>query len=136
MRTSLSKGVSPAEVVLAENLHRRHLTVSQRAQMVAEANEWESRGGDRRSGNINGSNEPMKSTSEMAVDANVSQASIKRAKQVSRLGRSEEVISGEKSASAVIVEEQEKVVPVEREEVEALRDDLKVLGGTFESEGI
>ena len=42
---------------------------------------------------------------------NVSERSIKRAKQVSRAGRSEEVISGEKSASAVIVEERENVSP-------------------------
>ena len=48
---------------------------------------------------------------ELAKDANVSTPTIDRAKQVSRAGRSEEVISGEKSASAVIVEERENVSP-------------------------
>ena len=32
--------MSPAEFVCAENLHRRHLTASQRAQMVVEAHGW------------------------------------------------------------------------------------------------
>ena len=101
--------MSPAEVVLAENLHRRHLTVSQRSQMGVEAHEWVAHGANRFT--VDGTNDPSKTTAQIASEVNVSERSIKRAKQVSRAGRSEEVISGEKSASAVIVEEQEKVSP-------------------------
>ena len=106
-------GVSPVEFVLAENLHRRHLTASQRGQMVAEANEWAMAGNPEK---LTSSNDEVKTREEMAEQANVSTKTIDRAKQVSRLGRSEEVISGEKSASAVIVEERENVVSAEREE--------------------
>ena len=42
-------GVSPVEVVRAENLHRGHLTASQRAQMNVEAYQWATGGGDRMS---------------------------------------------------------------------------------------
>ena len=99
--------VSPAEFVLAENLHRRHLTASQRGQMVVEAHDWLKKGNVKAqvSGGPNGS---PKSKQELASDANVGLGTIQRAKEVSRLGRADEVISGEKSASAVIQEEQEK----------------------------
>ena len=106
-------GVSPTEFVLAENLHRRHLTASQRGQMVVEAHEWRSVGQPSKS---IGTNVPIKSAEEMASDANVSKKTIDRAKEVSRAGRSKEVISGHKSASAVIQEEREKSVSAEREE--------------------
>ena len=93
--------MSPAEFVCAENLHRRHLTASQRAQMVVEANEWATvRDNQYRVPSSN--DEGMKTCEEMAEQANVSTPTIDRAKQVPRLRRSEEVISGEKSASAVI----------------------------------
>ena len=113
-------GVDPAEFVLAENLHRRHLTASQRGQMVVEANDWATGGGDRMSEEYKttASNDAVvKTKRELAQQANVSTPTIDRAKQVSRAGRSEEVISGEKSASAVIKEERDKAAPVDREEV-------------------
>ena len=108
MRTLLSKGVSPAEFVLAENLHRRHLTASQRGQMVVEAHAWLEKG-DVKAQISGASNDAPKTKVELAKDANVSTPTIDRAKQVSRAGRAEEVISGEKSASAVIAEERENV---------------------------
>ena len=100
-------GVSPAEFVLAENLYRRHLTVSQRSQMAVQAHRWLEKG-DVSTQLDGGQNYPPKTTTELAAEANVSEKSIKNAKQVSRLGRAEEVISGEKSASAIIQEEQEE----------------------------
>ena len=114
MRTSLSRGVSPAEVVRAENLHRRHLTASQRGQMVVEAHAWATAGNPEKLTSPNGE---VKTREEMASEANVGTTSIDRAKEVSRVGRAEEVISGEKSASAVIQEEREKVALLDREEV-------------------
>ena len=108
-------GVSPAEFVLAENLYRRHLTVSQRSQMVVEAHEWVPKGTNRFT--VDTQNCASKTKKELAEQANVSPRSIDTAKQVSRAGRSEEVISGEKSASAVIAEEREKAAPVEHREI-------------------
>ena len=107
--------VSPAEFVLAENLHRRHLTASQRGQMVVEANDWLEKGDvdSQRDGEPFGS---PKSKVELAQEANVGLGTIQRAKEVSRAGRSEEVIAGEKSASAVIQEEREKAAPVEQDD--------------------
>ena len=102
------EGDDPAWFVCAENLHRRHLTASQRGQMVVEAHEWATGGGDRMSNEYrttSSNDEVVKTREEMAKQANVSTPTIDWAKQVSRAGRSEEVISGEKSASAVIQEE-------------------------------
>ena len=69
MRTLLSKGVSPAEVVLVENLHRRHLTASQRAQMVVETHEWRPAGQ-----HVTTPIGEVKIREEMASEANVSPA--------------------------------------------------------------
>ena len=105
-------GVDPAKFVLAENLHRRHLTASQRSQMVVEAHEWATaKDNQYREPSPNG--EGIKTREEMAKQANVGTRSIDRAKQVSHAGRAEEVIAGEKSASAVIQEEREKAASVE-----------------------
>ena len=98
--------MSPAEFVLAENLHRRHLTASQRAQMVVETHEWRPAGQ-----HVTTPIGAVKSKAELASEANVGFGTIDRAKQVSRAGRAEEVISGEKSAFAVIQEERENVSP-------------------------
>ena len=108
-------GVGPAEFVLAENLHRRHLTASQRSQMVVEANEWQPHGTNRFT--IESPNGDSKTREELAEQANVGTRSIDRAKEVSRAGRAEEVIFGEKSASAVIQEEREKAAPVVKHEI-------------------
>ena len=112
-------GVDPAEFVLAENLYRRHLTASQRGQMVVEAHEWATGGGDRMSDEYrttSSNDEVVKTREEMAEQANVSTPTIDRAKQVSRAGRAEEVISGEKSASAVIQEERERAASVKQDD--------------------
>ena len=110
-------GVDPAEFVLAENLHRRHLTASQRGQMVNEAHAWLEKGDVASQKDGSSNDEPLKTREELAKIANVSTATIDRAREVSRSGRSEEVIAGEKSASAVIQEEREKAAPVVKHEI-------------------
>ena len=92
-------------------------TVSQRAQIVVEKYEWVENGGDRRSEDFskdfsasrNSKNRcsGARTKNEMAKIANCSLAAIDRAKQVSRMGLSDKVIRGEKSASAAIAEERE-----------------------------
>ena len=56
----------------------------------------------------------LRSTAELAKEAGVGTATIERAKQVSRAGRSEEVISGERTAGEVL-EEQEAKADAERD---------------------
>ena len=87
--------------VSARNLERRHLSASQRAQIVVSLNERFAWGGDR-SKTPNG---VLKTTSELAAQANVGASSIDRAVKVEKLGKSESVISGETSATQVIKEE-------------------------------
>ena len=100
-------GINPYSYSKSKNRLRRHLTESQRSQLSVEKNKWIPHGGDR-SKSPNGD---LKSRKEMAQEANVSLRSIDRSKQVSRLGRSEEVIKGEKSANAVLVEERQSAKP-------------------------
>ena len=87
--------------VSARNLERRHLTPSQRAQIVVFLNERFGWGGDR----SKTPNDALKTKSDLAADANVGVSTIDRAVKVEKLGRSEEVISGEKTATEVITEE-------------------------------
>ena len=87
--------------VSARNLERRHLTASQRGQIVVSLNERFAWGGDR-SKTPNG---VLKTTSELAAQAKVGKSTIDRAVKVEKAGKSEAVISGETSATQVIEEE-------------------------------
>ena len=87
--------------VSARNLERRHLTASQRGQIVVFLNERFGWGGDR----SKTPNDALKTKSDLAADANVGVSTIDRAVKVEKAGRSEEVISGEKTATEVITEE-------------------------------
>ena len=87
--------------VAARNIERRHLTASQRGQIVVSLNERFAWGGDR-SKTPNG---VLKTTSDLAAQAKVGKSTIDRAVKVEKLGRSEAVISGETSATQVIEEE-------------------------------
>ena len=87
--------------VAARNIERRHLTASQRGQIVVSLNERFAWGGDR-SKTPNG---VLKTTSELAAQAKVGKSTIDRAVKVEKAGKSEAVISGETSATQVIEEE-------------------------------
>ena len=87
--------------VAARNIERRHLSASQRAQIVVSLNERFAWGGDR-SKTPNG---VLKTTSELAAQAKVGKSTIDRAVKVEKAGKSEAVISGETSATQVIEEE-------------------------------
>lgn len=100
----LSQEFDAKTYVVSKNLHRRHYTPSQRAQIVVEANEWGQHGGDR-SKSPNGD---LKSRTDLAKEAGVGTTTIDRAKDVSKAGRADEVISGKKSASAVLKDEADK----------------------------
>lgn len=72
------KGSDPAAFVESANEHRRHATASQRAFAKVSVNEWRFRGKT----SANGSNEPFKTTAQMADEAKVGIETIKRAKAV------------------------------------------------------
>ena len=87
--------------VAARNIERRHLSASQRAQIVVSLNGRFGWGGDR----SKETNVHLKTHEALAAQANVSTKTIQRAEKVEKAGRSEEVIAGEKSSSEVITEE-------------------------------
>ena len=87
--------------VSARNLERRHLTASQHAQIVVSLNERFGWGGAR----SKTPNDALKTKTELAAQAKVGKSTIDRAVKVEKLGKSKEVISGEKSATQVIEEE-------------------------------
>ena len=84
------KGSDPVAFVISRNLHRRHLTASQRAQAVVSANEWRPFG-DQRGG-------VGKSTDQLAKSAEVSEKTIRHAKDAQRAGLGDEVREGKVSA--------------------------------------
>ena len=91
----------PKVFVLARNIERRHLSASQRAQIVVSFNERFQKGDidSQRDGTPNG--EP-KTREELAKEAGVGTSTIDRAVAVQKEGESESVIAGEKTAGEVI----------------------------------
>ena len=94
----------PAAFVLARNIERRHYDSSQRAQVVVEFNERFGHGGDRASHQ----NGDLKTRKELAKEAGVGTSTIDRAVAIKKAGESQSVISGDKKASEVLLEENRK----------------------------
>ena len=91
----------PAAFVMARNIERRHLNPGQRAQIVVSFNERYGMGRPSAESSPNGE---LKSRQELAKEAGVGERTIDRAVKVEKAGQAEQVIAGEKSASAVIEE--------------------------------
>jgi len=91
----------PKVFVLARNIERRHLSASQRAQIVVSFNERFQKGDidSQRDDTPNG--EP-KTREELAKEAGVGTSTIDRAVAVEKEGESQAVIAGEKTAGEVI----------------------------------
>ena len=102
----------PAVFVLARNIERRHLNPSQRAQIAVAFNERFGHGANRFT--LESPNGDSKTRTELAKQAGVGTSTIDRAVQVEKAGRSEEVITGEKTAGEVL-EEQKAKADAERE---------------------
>lgn len=84
----LDEDQDPWEYVLAHNLHRRHLSETQRASVAAKMATLR-HGGDRKSEEIKGSKDPLIGIDQAAEALSVSPKSVKRAKQVHRDGAEE-----------------------------------------------
>jgi hypothetical protein len=80
----------PVSFVLSHNLHRRHLTPSQRAAAVVACTEWAPRG--RRK--TNGEPVPHLTTQDLAKAAQVSDKTIKNAKAAHKAGLTDAVKAG------------------------------------------
>ena len=99
------KDGDPKAFVLARNIERRHLSASQRAQIVVTFNERFNRGNiDAQRNDSDSPNGEPKTRQELAQEAGVGTRTIDRAVAVDKAGQSEAVIAGEKTASEVIKE--------------------------------
>lgn len=86
-------GGDPVAFVLSKNLHRRHLTASQRAASIVACKEWRPNG-VARGAKVHG----MASKAEMAEEAQVSERTIAHAKVAHEAGLGKVVRDGEVSA--------------------------------------
>lgn len=85
-------GDDPVAFVLSKNLHRRHLTASQRASAIVATHNWRPVG-DQRGG-------VGTSTDRLAQEADVSEKTIRHAKDAERVGLGPDVREGRVSAKA------------------------------------
>jgi hypothetical protein len=110
-------------LVLTTNLHRRHLTASQRAVAVVAVAQWKPEGANRFS------DRSAPSAELLAEQADVGTRTIEQAKVAVRAGRADEVKAGKASVKRVADEERDKrapaksnkrnaAIPVERQESE------------------
>lgn len=125
----------PADFVLSRNLHRRHLSASQRAAAIVAARDWRPHGDQKTTmGNFAHRSQADqqttirkiadRTTAEMAKEADVSARTIKSAKAAHRAGLGEEVKEGRVTASAAA--EVAKLPPGKREEaVDAIKRGVK-----------
>ena len=116
----------PKAFVFGRNIERRHLNASQRAQIAVTFNERFGWGGDR----SKSSRGNLKTRKALAEKANVGTSTIGRAVAVENVGRSAEVIAGEKTATQVIAEMQP---PEEREANRLLKKKKQVLKAMWDS---
>ncbi|OHD19271.1 MAG: hypothetical protein A2Y38_23790 [Spirochaetes bacterium GWB1_59_5] len=92
---TLENDVDPVAFVKSHNLHRRHLSGSQRAVAVAACSKWAQRG--RQGSKV----EPGSTLAQMAKEADVSTKTIQQAKKVIDAGMESKVVSGEMTVRQV-----------------------------------
>jgi hypothetical protein len=93
--TAEHDGNDPIAFVLSRNLHRRHLTASQRAAAVVSASTWKPTGRPKAE-----PSSPLSTNAEMAKVAEVTPRTIQHAKAAQRAGLGQDVRDGKISAKA------------------------------------
>jgi hypothetical protein len=83
----LPEGIDPVAFVMSRNLHRRHMTDSQRAAAVVACSRWAPRGKP-----VPGTD--LQTTAQLAKEADVSEKTIRRAKTAQTAGLGPAVIEG------------------------------------------
>jgi hypothetical protein len=91
---NLPEGKDPATFVESLNLHRRHLTGSQRAIAVVTVREWRAVGRPGRNSEVASTFRTPASTQQMAKEAQVSEKTIRNAKVAAKGGLGEAVRDG------------------------------------------
>lgn len=96
LEQELDEDSDPVAFVLSCNMHRRHLTGSQRAAAIVSCSEW-AKVGKPCNGEVTS---PLATVPQMAKQAEVSERTIQHAKRAVEAGLGDKVRDGELSASA------------------------------------
>ena len=115
-------GNDPAGFVIRKNAQRRHLTTSQRVQMIVGCREMAKTGRPKKGDNLSS----FPTVAEMAEEAGASERTVQRAKSIEEAGLGDDVRSGEMPASVAVErakgDPDKPKEPTRTERLEAERD--------------
>lgn len=116
--SNLPSDVDPVSYVISRNIHRRHLTSSQRAAAIVSCFAWSKAGDNQHTqSGVDAASIPLMSNSAMASMVGVSPKTIQRAKRAEEAGLTDAVKSGaisvEQAAIIAKLPESERAAAVE-----------------------